>query len=336
MINPFHTVITHDTVFHADEVFAVAMLREAGYEFELIRTRDKETVANAIEDPSTLVVDVGFKFDDNNNRDHHQDLSLPSSAGMIWEDVRNELLHPSPDYIAQNYLGKFIAAIDAVDTNRDNIYAQLNELPEGFRNVSSIIAGFNRDPRNAALQDLQFEQAVEVARMIIRNEIESAKTYAESEREYQSREILPNNVAVFHTFSTVWKQKGDHQFAVLPHASGWQLQSFDTSVCVVPENVSEIDGFIFRHASGFMATSSSKEALIAFAAELNKKQLKKFRITTMGAGEWVGEYESLEHAQNDAIQMEISYGFPTPSLEQVKDRNGNVVIAPSIHITEVE
>lgn len=262
----FNTVLTHDTVFHADEVFAIAMLKEAGYKFNLIRSRKKETVEFGVSTHDWLVIDVGFKFDDNNNRDHHQDLSLPSSAGMIWNDLKEELL-PGNE-LAQLYFGSFISAIDAVDTNRDNIYAQLNELPEGFRNVSSIISGFNRDPRNAEIQDKQFDVAVEFARQIIRNEVESALTFAESERAYESREVLPNNVAVFPVFSTVWKKKGEHNFAILPHAAGWQLQSFDTSVCVVPESVSEVDGFIFRHASGFMATSSNKEALVTFAKTL--------------------------------------------------------------------
>ena len=35
----FSKVITHNTAFHADDVMAVAMLRYADFEFELIRTR---------------------------------------------------------------------------------------------------------------------------------------------------------------------------------------------------------------------------------------------------------------------------------------------------------
>ena len=40
----------------------------------------------------------------------------------------------------------------------------------------------------------------------------------------------------------------------------WQLVSADTTITVVPETVKVIEGFIFRHNSGFMATFNSLEA----------------------------------------------------------------------------
>lgn len=262
-MKPFHTYLTHDTTFHADEVFADALLRMNGSEHRTVRTRDKDQLAASLNDPSVLVADVGFQYDpEMNNFDHHQDLSLPSAAGLIWQEIGRELC---PDDLEHEYMSNFIAAIDAVDTNRDNIYAQLRELPEGFRNASSLISGFNRDPRDPKTQMRQYRKAVDFAFDVLQNELESAKTYAASERAYQEREILPNGVAVFSEFSTIWKQKGEHQFAILPHASGWQLQSADTSKAVVPESVCNVPGFIFRHASGFMATSTNLVALIEFA-----------------------------------------------------------------------
>ena len=65
--------------------------------------------------------------------------------------------------------------------------------------------------------------------IIIENEHYAAIEKAKSERQYASRQILPNNVAVFDEFSTVWKEKGEHLFAVLPHANGWQIVSQDTA-----------------------------------------------------------------------------------------------------------
>jgi len=260
-------IITHDTTFHADEVFGVA-ITQLMYPYgslSVTRTRDKAILAEAIADPETLVLDVGGIYDPQMlNFDHHQDLSLPSSAGMIWAHFKRSLTFPE-EY---PYLDSFIAAIDAVDTNRDNIYALLHTLPEGFRNVSSIISGFNRDPNNAIIQDGMFRLALQVAKSIFKNEMYSAKEWARSEKEYAGRTVLPNNVAVFDTFSTIWKKKGEHQFAVLPHANGWQIQSRDTSVAVVPATVAACEGFIFRHASGFMATVKDKEVAVNFALSL--------------------------------------------------------------------
>jgi len=261
----FSKVITHNTAFHADDVMAVAMLRYANFEFELIRTRTPSVLADAIADSNTLILDVGGVFNPSMlNFDHHQDMNLPSAAGMIYEHFK-DVICPAD---AQPFFAQFISSIDAIDTNRNNIYAVWNTLPEGFRNTSNILSGFNRDVMNAPLQDQQFDLAVKFAMTIIENERHSAIEKARSERQYSERSILPNNVAVFDEFSTVWKEKGEHQFAILPHANGWQIQSRDTAVATVPERVAECEGFIFRHGSGFMATVKEKSTAIAFAETL--------------------------------------------------------------------
>lgn len=261
----FTKVITHDTGFHADDVMAVALLKEAGFNFELIRTRNPDILKYAIEDPIILVTDVGGVFDPKMlNFDHHQDMSLPSAAGMIWNHFKDSICPPD----AQVFFSKFIASIDSMDTNRDNIYATWKALPLGFRNTSDILGGFNRDVKNSTLQYNQFNLAVDLARIIIKNEVFSAEMKAQSEILYKKRQILPNGVAVFDEFSTIWREKQEHQFAVLPHANGWQIQSFDTSVVVVPETVSKLAGFVFRHPNGFMAAVKDKNVVIEFAKTL--------------------------------------------------------------------
>jgi uncharacterized UPF0160 family protein len=258
-------VITHDTTFHADDVFAVAMLKIADFHVELTRTRDPLILADAIAQPHTIVLDVGGVFDPSMyNFDHHQDMSLVSSAGMIWEHFKDSICPVE----AQPYFGQFIASIDAIDTNRDNIYAVWNTLPFGFRNTSGIIGGFNRDPTNAEKQLLQFDKAVAFAVSIIENEVISAQMKAESERQYAERSILVNNVAVFEKYNTVWKEKAEHKFAVMPHANGFQVQSRDTSIAIIPETAENFDGFIFRHKSGFMATFKEELQAVRFANTL--------------------------------------------------------------------
>jgi uncharacterized UPF0160 family protein len=261
----FSKVITHNTTFHADEVFAVALLRHAGYHFELIRTRDPKILENAITDKNTLILDVGGSYDpDMLNFDHHQDRNLMSAAGLIYEHFKNEICPGD----TQVYFGRFIAAIDAMDTNRDNIYDLWATLPKGFRNTSGIIGGFNREVTDAVQQDEQFEKAAAFAYEIIQNEIHMAIKKAKSESDYKDRIILSNNVAVFDQYSTVWKDKKEHSFAVLPHANGWQIQSIDTNITIVPERIADVNGFIFRHSSGFMAVVKGKAEIISFAETL--------------------------------------------------------------------
>lgn len=262
----FNRLITHDTTFHADDVIAVALLIVAGYnDYTFIRTRDKDTVEEALRNPETLILDTGMMYDPAMlNFDHHQDKSLMSAAGLIYLEISDELL---PDE-AQPYFAQWISSIDAIDTNRDHIYHLWDQLPSGFRHTSSVLGGFNRDSSNAEVQDEQFQKALEVAIHIVRNEIYSATRKAESERKYSQRIILENNVAVFDEYSTVWKEKRDHVFVVMPHANGWQIQTIDTAIDLIPEAITSAPGFHFRHITGFMATLTTKDDAISFAATL--------------------------------------------------------------------
>lgn len=258
-------VITHDTMFHADEVMAVAMLRHIGYNLEVVRTRDPQILAAALADPEVAVLDVGGEYNPLMfNFDHHQDMSLQSAAGLIWEHFKNKICPKE----AQPFFAQFIASIDAMDTNRDNIFATWDQMPSGFRNTSSIIGGFNRDVTNPAVQDKQFGEATYFAADIIVNEIYKAEKKAKSEAEYENRIVLANNVAVFGEYNAIWKAKGDHVLAVMPHANGWQIISKDTATAQVPETAAELDGFVFRHKSGFMAVVKDRGVALEFAESL--------------------------------------------------------------------
>jgi uncharacterized UPF0160 family protein len=229
------------------------------------RTRNPEKLALAIADPDTIVLDVGGEYDPaKNNYDHHQDLSLPSAAGLVWRHWKDVLCEPE----AQPFFQEFIDSIDAMDTNRNNIHATWRQLPHGFRNTSSIIGKFNREPKDSATQDYMFEKAVNFAVTILTNEMVSAVGKAKATAEYDKRRVLPNNVAVFDEYSSIWKDKEEHLFVVMPHANGWQLQSRDTAVAVVPTDIEEVPGFIFRHKSGFLATVKELDEMMKYVAGL--------------------------------------------------------------------
>jgi uncharacterized UPF0160 family protein len=80
------TIATHNGVFHADDVAAVASiaarLKRYGIGYEIVRTRDQKII-----DIADVVVDVGGVYDPENLRfDHHQDGELLSSIGLLNED----------------------------------------------------------------------------------------------------------------------------------------------------------------------------------------------------------------------------------------------------------
>lgn len=96
-------LITHSGPFHADDLFAGALLT-ALYDLPIERTRDAEIIAAA--GPDTIIFDVGNVYDADNQRfDHHQidkprrkDGLAYSSFGLTWKHHGLALirtLHPA-------------------------------------------------------------------------------------------------------------------------------------------------------------------------------------------------------------------------------------------------
>lgn len=108
-------VATHSGPFHADDVFAFALLRTfVDKNATVIRTRDLTKIAAA-----DIAIDVGGEFDPARKRfDHHQASyqGHRSSAGMVLDWLEREgHLDPS---LAGRLRQEWIDHIDAVDTGR--------------------------------------------------------------------------------------------------------------------------------------------------------------------------------------------------------------------------
>jgi uncharacterized UPF0160 family protein len=90
------TVVTHDGTFHADDVFAMAMLNlHYGERIRLLRTRKNPSIAEA-----DIVFDVGGCYNPELGRfDHHQ-VNPPirpngepySSAGLVWKQYGRDII----------------------------------------------------------------------------------------------------------------------------------------------------------------------------------------------------------------------------------------------------
>lgn len=250
---------THDGVFHTDEVFALALLQDAiravcpNSHMYVIRTRDPKELALC-----DVLIDVGSQYDPKTGKfDHHQDRAITkSSFGLLYDEVI--LLCPLSD-MSEPFFAQFVQGIDTMDVSPTSVTPASHE---GVRSLQQVISGFNRIDDGPEVQMEQFFKAVTFAAEILKNEFVSAQTKGRAEVDYLERKILDNNVALFYNFSPIWKEKGEHQFAILPYTKPgeWQLVSANTDVAVVPEEVKHVDGFIFRHNSGFMATFDSLTA----------------------------------------------------------------------------
>jgi uncharacterized UPF0160 family protein len=265
-------VITHDGVFHADEVFAIALLKEFVSPFlQIERTRNPETIANALQDPTVFVLDLGLTFDpDNLNFDHHQNKGGQATNMLIlnWlretDRIENELAKE---------LHTFMKGISDFDTNEGEIhqaFATINPRNE-LRLVSHVVAGFNRNPTDVKEQRQAFSNALEFASAILQNEIHSANERIKAVKIWESKEKM-NNCLVFDEFCPIWKEKAKHTHitcAVMPTGANWSCLSIDSEKHPLPteQEIKELLGetvtdFVFAHKGRFTAGFLTKESAV--------------------------------------------------------------------------
>jgi uncharacterized UPF0160 family protein len=143
--------VTHNGVFHADDVFAAAVLRQIE-SLHLTRTRDPEVIAQA-----DVVFDVGNEYDPERGRfDHHQGglavrpNGVPYAAfGLIWKTFgpryvemtrRDHAMRGDVDAVIERVDEVLVQPVDAAD----NGYAISNRIGECREfTVSAAISALN-------------------------------------------------------------------------------------------------------------------------------------------------------------------------------------------------
>lgn len=164
------TVVTHNGIFHADDVFSIAALKKVFPAFDLVRSRDPEVIINA-----DVVVDVGGVYDEDTNRfDHHQrggagarDNGIPySSFGLIWKKYGSRICEGNED-IAKAVDAGLVSAIDAIDCGH------VEGVPQGI-SLSQSISMLNPTWEEDADIDRCFDDAVDLASRLLQRFIASA------------------------------------------------------------------------------------------------------------------------------------------------------------------
>lgn len=223
---------THDGSFHADEVFATAILLIAYQTIAVVRTRNPDVLAK-----QTVVLDVGGVYQPSEGRfDHHQkggarkreDGTEYATAGLVWDSrglsAIRQLLEPGLSNVdARDIRDRldqaFFRYVDAVDCGAEV------PGPIAFQ-ASSMISGFNPswdDP--AADYDTRFAQAVEFAAAIVRNLVRDAAARLRA-RDLVSRAgtLEDGRIVVLETGApwaeAVVNTRPDALFVLFPEASG--------------------------------------------------------------------------------------------------------------------
>lgn len=278
-------IVTHSGRFHADEVFALAMLKflPQYQQQSVLRSREHEDIANA-----NLVLDVGAVYDPNTHRyDHHQnsfteqrDNGIPlATAGLIWRHFGGQIFQTlgledenEIRFAVQWLDNKLICDLDAVD---NGVYSQ-----DPRPSVSLLIAMMNESADEPELQQAAFEKSVQFAKDILDNFIKAAMTQAQFVTELEEclvslqdgiwqldkklpfKDFIQNHPEIHR----VVYPRNDEQFGVYCNGQEHHLPERFRGLREQQLNrVSGLDDAIFCHKSGFMAVTLSKQSALHLA-----------------------------------------------------------------------
>jgi len=223
-------IVTHNGTFHADDVFACAILslylKQKGEKFKITRTRDEDifNVAN-------YLIDVGAKNDESTNSfDHHQEKGAGkrengieyASFGLVWKKFGRTLCEN--DKIWEEIDKKLVTYVDAGDNGQEIIldtYQGINPYT-----LQSIIA-INRPILKNETDDKQFSKLVKFAENIISREIISLQKMHEEikylksvyERSESKEIIVLNKDIPRSTVYEAFKEYEEILFIVSPNES---------------------------------------------------------------------------------------------------------------------
>jgi uncharacterized UPF0160 family protein len=295
-------VATHDGTFHADEVFAIAVLSLLGEPLEVVRTRDEAVMASC-----DVRVDVGFANDPaTGDFDHHQKGGAGerpngirlASFGLVWREHGTALCAGDGDVAARVDVS-LVQGIDANDTGQTLTSA----LVDGVHpmTISGVIGRLNptwEEDAGPDEQDRRFAAAVDLAVPIVEREIASAgaqrrasRLVADAIRSAADPRIieLDRNVPWHETVVT---GAPDALFVIYPKRAGWgvetvprRLGTFDNRRDLPaawgglsgPELVraTGVDDAVFCHAARFLVVARSREGAEALAARALELELEE-------------------------------------------------------------
>jgi uncharacterized UPF0160 family protein len=223
-------IVTHDGVFHTDEVVATAMLKICFNIEEVIRTRDEKIISKYKNDENTFVLDVGGEYNPaKNNFDHHQIAFecrntktgiLYSTAGLIWDIFGLKLIKAIVPDINDYYCyiihakmyNDIISVIDASDngdfkSKNDILFSNKNAI-----NLTNIVPIFNLqwddDTENYKQEENRaFNEAVDMCMNIIKRYIEAEYSRAKADE---------------YVYNQIKKAKPEDEILILDKFAPWK------------------------------------------------------------------------------------------------------------------
>ena len=285
-------LVTHSGIFHADDVFATALLKlffgDDGC--NVVRTTDPESIKMWLQRPDAIVYDIGL-----GTYDHHQsnkevrENGIPYAAfGLLWRQYGKavadqvDLPEENWDKFSSSIENTLVIPIDAAD----NGIQVKTDQEFNMYTISSAISSFNvswdeelEAFDSVKIENEQFAKAVDFAYSILVNTI--SKTISKFKAEWRVKEALNNakkgimELSIYLPWQDVVLLNEDPNdpinFVIFPSKRGGfnvqavpvELGSFETRI-PFPESIrgksqkeieeeSGVSDVAFCHNSGFLA-----------------------------------------------------------------------------------
>lgn len=287
-------VATHDGSFHADDVFAIAVLRLRTPDLEIVRTRDTDIIAAC-----DARVDVGLQSDpDTGGFDHHQKggagtrpNGIPyASFGLVWRAYGAEVCDGDAQ-VAAEVDGYLVQGIDALDCGVTITQSVIDDVRP--MTISDLIGAMNPawdEEITDAEQDARFLEAVTRAEGVVERAISTAAARARAhqlvraamERADDPRLIELDRKMPWH--EPVVTDAPEALYVIYPKSDGWGLQAVPEELGAfgnrrdLPESWAGLTGAdlaavtgvadaIFCHGKRFMAAAESREGVLELARQ---------------------------------------------------------------------
>ena len=254
---------THGGKFHADDVFATALLQIIRPDFQVTRG------FTVPENFDGIVYDIGFgPFDHHQEPREYRANGVPYAAfGLLWRELGAGLVGENQARLIDE---NFIQPLD------------LNDNTGEQNSLCDAIGFFNPVWDSDADTDTCFFEAVAVARQILQRQIESARAVNRADEKVRAAYAASENGIVVLPCYLPWKNglyRTDALFVVYPsQRGGWSAQcvtdrktkrsklpfpaSWAGQTPAVIAQKSGLPGIRFCHASRFLITTDTQKQAI--------------------------------------------------------------------------
>lgn len=261
-------IITHSGLFHADEVFSIALLVMNGKPAEILRTRNARIIDEFRNRKDVFILDVGGAYNpefacfDHHSKDDF--LQNEAAVSLLFNYLNRDKRREQDEIVYK----RLILGLKNWDTGNSDY--DTDGIP---LNVSQIISSYNM--LNSVNQDQQFALAVRLAIRVLKNEYRIATEILKSGEIWRNSLKINNEAIELSSHCAFWRmyntQESRIHYILQPSERGWAVISTDAKRYPLPEITGVNAHLIFYHQNKYFALFNNKKSALDYIIEINQE-----------------------------------------------------------------